>query len=207
MGGGIEQFQPKIPRTLRDAIERVRPQSDPKKYLSNCPNDSLPDRAWRHFWFKYILHGDALAGWSKDPSGNYIVNRTSSEVLRSDGRGKKLVFVGRSDSVKNKLVNDLNSESISEADADEALVKNYFKRAHSYREDVDSGCEHLGFVERDGRLTDSGYKFVDACERFGTRMKACQGQFFSMLCYPKAHWGLSSITFTDFRRRDSRVTR
>ena len=36
-GGGIAPVAPNIPATMRDAIERVRPQRSPEKYMSNCP--------------------------------------------------------------------------------------------------------------------------------------------------------------------------
>jgi hypothetical protein len=64
-------------------------------------------------------------------------------------------------------VASLNAGTISELDAWDALAENYHGRAHSYREDIDSGAEHLGFVSSNGRLTDAGYRFVDACERTG----------------------------------------
>lgn len=165
-GGNIPSHHPTLSTLLLDAVERQRPGADPEKYLSNCPNDALPDIAWRHFWFKFILHDAALSGWRRS-AGSYILNETPSLIERSDGRGKKLFFVGRSDSIKNKLVAELKAETISVSDAVDALVKNYFSRAHSYREDIDSGCEHLGLVDSDGRLTDEGYQFVDACERYG----------------------------------------
>jgi hypothetical protein len=167
LGGGMEAFTPKIPKSLAKAIQRVRPQSDPERYLSNCPYDSLADKAWRHFWFKYVLHDAALPGWQHNSSNQFSVNENASKVLRSDGKGMKLFFVGRTDSIKNKSVDSLNAGSITEDDATDNLVENYFKRAHSYREDIDSGCAHLGFVDSEGRLTDIGFKFVDACERFG----------------------------------------
>jgi hypothetical protein len=166
-GGGVEPFTPELSASLRDAVQRVRAGEDPERYLSNCPNDALADKAWRHFWFKYVLHADALQGWSTDSSGQYLLNTATSFIQRSDSEGKKSFFVGRKDSIKNKMVNGLNSGYITEHDALDQLVSNYFRRAHSYREDIDSGCEHLGFVDGEGRLTDSGYRFVDACERFG----------------------------------------
>ncbi len=166
-GGGVEPFVPMIPPAIADAVSRVRAGSTPEKYLSNCPNESLADKAWRHFWFKYVLHPAAIDGWSQDPSGTFIVNQERAQILRSDGAGQKLFFVGRSDSIKNRLVGELNTGAIALDNAYEQLAINFFRRAHSYREDIDSGCEHLGFVNSDGRLTDIGYSFVDACERYG----------------------------------------
>ena len=166
-GGGIAPVTPSISAPMRDAIERVRRGTDPEKYLSNCPNDGLADKAWRHFWFRYVLHGDAIAGWAQTPDGQYVPNPEPSHILRSDGKGRKLFFAGRADSVKERMAAALNAATKNEDTALEELVRNYFTRAHSYREDVDSGCEHLGFVDSDGRLTDSGYRFVDACERYG----------------------------------------
>jgi hypothetical protein len=165
-GGGAEEVAPKLSTKIKDAIERVRSGSDPSKYLANCPNNSLPDRAWRHFWFRYVLHAEAVEGWLKDPTGKYLPNAKEMLIEKSDGAGRKLFFAGRSDSIKNKLAARLNAGTLAEKDAYDALVKNYHDRAHSYREDIDSGCEHLGFVDDHGRLTDSGYRFVDACERY-----------------------------------------
>jgi hypothetical protein len=166
-GGEIETFKPDIPNDLSDAVRRVRADNDPEKYISNCPNDSLPDIAWRHFWFKYVLHKDALPGWYISESGEFMPNVEPSKILRSDNNGLKLFFGGRANSIKNKLATQLNSRHKSQTIAEEELVTNYSKRAHSYREDIDSGCEHLGFVDGEGRLTENGYRFVDACERFG----------------------------------------
>ena len=166
-GGGIAPVRPNIPAPMREAIERVRPGADPEKYLSYCPNDALADKAWRHFWFRYVLHGNAIAGWTKTPAGEYLPNSEPLRILRSDGKGTKFFFAGRKDSIKNKMAAALNDATKNEDTALEELVRNYSSRAHSYREDIDSGCEHLGFVDSNGRLTDSGYRFVDACERYG----------------------------------------
>lgn len=165
-GEGIEPFAPNIPAGLRDAVERLRPGADPEKYLSNCQNDTLPDRAWRRFWFKYVLYSAAIPGWEVT-GGCYLPNAVPLLIQKSDGSGQKMFFVGRSDSIKVKLCTELNRATVTLDTAFEKLAKNYHKRAHSYREDIDSGCEHFGFIDREGRLTDSGYKFVDACERFG----------------------------------------
>jgi hypothetical protein len=167
-GGGADPIVPKIPKKIRDAVERIRGAgADPERYLSSCPNNSLADVAWRHFWFKYILHDSAILGWMKNTAGEFDPIAQPSQIQKSDGSGPKMFFVGKSNSPKNKLAAALNSGALTEADAEKALVENYHSRAHSYREDIDSGCEHLGFVDSDGRLTDAGYRFVDACERYG----------------------------------------
>ena len=167
-GTHVEAHAPFIPRALVAAAEHLNPGCDAAKYLANCPNDELPDRAWRSFWYKYILHKDAIRGWKRDDSGALTVNEAASFVQRSDGAGPKMFFVGRSDSIKNRLTRQLTAGDITKEEACELLAQNYHDRAHSYREDVDSGCEHLGFVDGEGRLTDSGYRFVDACERYGS---------------------------------------
>jgi hypothetical protein len=154
-----------IPKIIQDAAQRVRSDLSSEKYISNTPNDGLPDLAWRYFWFRYILNEETIDCW--DIGGSKYKPNNSSTQIYGINKDKKLFFVGRKDSIKNVLCKQLDSNEISEEYALEELVKNYFKRSHSYREDIDSGCEHLGFVDSQGRLTDLGYKFVDACERYG----------------------------------------
>lgn len=166
-GGTVDVQAPNLPQAIIDACARVKPGVDPAKYISSCPNDNLPDLAWRQFWFKFILNADTIEGWQIDQAGNYSVNDTSTKIEKSNGKGKKLFFVGKSNSPKNKLVAKLNAAKITLDDAYDELVRNYHNRAHSYREDIDSGCDHLGFVDDAGRLTDQGFRFVDACERTG----------------------------------------
>jgi hypothetical protein len=113
-----------------------------------------------------VLDYKKISGWTRTGDA-YQLNAAAANLLRSDGKGQKLFFVGRSDSIKNKLVEKLNANQIDEPSAFDALARNYRERAHSYREDIDSGCEHLGLVDSEGRLTDDGYRFVDACERTG----------------------------------------
>jgi hypothetical protein len=165
-GGDVEPQQPTIPQDLVLAARRANPTLEPARFLANCTGDHLPDRAWRHFWFKYVLDYKKISGWTRTGDA-YQLNAAAANLLRSDGKGQKLFFVGRSDSIKNKLVEKLNANQIDEPSAFDALARNYRERAHSYREDIDSGCEHLGLVDSEGRLTDDGYRFVDACERTG----------------------------------------
>lgn len=63
------------------------------------------------------------------------------------------------------MVNDLNSGAVSEDEAWEEYARKVRKDAHSYREVIDSGLYHIGFLSPNGELTELGYKYVDACER------------------------------------------
>ncbi|MEA3034602.1 MAG: hypothetical protein QOH04_361 [Sphingomonadales bacterium] len=166
LSGGHAAEVPWIPAPLADAVERLRPGAVPANYISSAPGSGLSDHAWRSFWFEHVLHADAISGWVHNGI-EFEANGVSSTIMRSDGRARKLFFVGKSNSIKDKLVGGLNRGKLSEQDAWDALADNYHGRAHSYREDIDSGAEHLGFISSDGRLTDYGYRFVDACERTG----------------------------------------
>lgn len=55
------------------------------------------------------------------------------------------LFSGRIDSIKEKLVKNLNDGTISESDAWEEYARKVRKDAHSYREVIDSGLFHIGF--------------------------------------------------------------
>lgn len=137
---------------------------EPLKYLSYASGDSLHDIIWRHFWFENVITEEVSKIWSStDP---YIVQDACSKLILDDRTLKKFFF-GRTDSVKNKVVQELNEGSITESLAWEKFANNVHTRAHSYREDIDSGLSHLGFLEDDGRPTELGYKFVDICERTG----------------------------------------
>ena len=72
----------------------------------------------------------------------------------------------------------LNHSDINEETAWERYATKVHSDAHSYREVIDSGLYHIGFLAADGGLTELGYKFVDACERFDT---PCSGIPFEIL--------------------------
>lgn len=157
---------PSLPQELMDAIESIQPGIDPYQYLSNTTGNSLADRTWRTFWFKYVLFEGALWLW-KQGVLPYEAMDIPSGLKQADGENWKKFFVGKSNSPKNKVVEQLRTGQINEAQAWEKMARNYHDRAHSYREDIDSGLAHIGLLDADGRPTDAGYRLVDACERTG----------------------------------------
>ena len=166
-GSDTEYSYPILPNELVSAIERISNNSDPYKYLSYSVGDSFLDVTWRNFWFTFIMNEETLPLY-REGNGHYEINDSPLKIRKSDGTGFKMMFVGRSDSIKNVTVEKLNNELMfSKEDAWEDYAKNIRKRAHSYREDIDSGLAGIGFITDDGRLTDLGYRFVDTCERTG----------------------------------------
>lgn len=153
------------PTELLDAVDRLSIEEDPNLYLSYSSGISMHDRAWRYFWFKNILSKQMMIGWDKNSSGSFSVNHAVSNILRADGKGYKKWFSGKSNSKKNTLVDQLNAGKITEDNAWDKLAENFHDRAHSYREDIDSGLEGISFIDHNGRMTESGYRFLDACEK------------------------------------------
>ena len=153
------------PQALLDAVARLQPEVNPSWYLSFTSADTTHDRAWRYFWFRNVLTKGMMKGWEVDSSGAFVVNHVLSNILKSDGTGKKKFFDARRDSIKNDMVDKLNAGTISQDMAWEKLAGKFHNRAHSYREDIDSGLEKMGFIDQAGRLTDEGYRFLDACEK------------------------------------------
>lgn len=153
-----------IPKELTDAVYRIDPTADAFKYLSNTPGDSTSDKAWRHVWFNFYFWNDLMPLYSS--ASPYTVNHQSTRIRITDTKNQNL-FSGKANSVKSKLVDKLNAGTITEDAAWEEYAKKIRSDAHSYREVIDSGLYHIGFLSPDGTLTDLGYKFVDSCERFG----------------------------------------
>lgn len=151
---------------LVEAARRVKPHIDPYKYLSYSSNDTLHDKTWRIFWFDYILTEEVSILFEKTGS-IYSPKDVATKLMQFSSTEPKKFFSGRSDSIKVKLCEkmSLSSNPITECQAWEQFAENIRKRAHSFREDIDSGLEHLGLLESDGKPSELGYKFVDACER------------------------------------------
>lgn len=180
-----------FPQQLIDAVRRIDPNANIFKYLSNTSSDNILDMAWRKVWFSYYFWKDLIPAYTNN--GVYVVNDVTTKIKIDHSTYQKL-FSGRVDSIKNKLVDKLNHGTITENEAWEDYAKKVRKDAHSYREVIDSGLYHIGFLSPNGELTDLGYKYVDACERSNSAYQALpmeilrgavlqNGQFAALLHY------------------------
>ena len=167
--GECEEADVSLPQALTDAVERLSPGAEPLKYLSSSSQDVFHDYVWRNFWFNYILTSDVAELYNLT-GGVYAVNDVTTKLKHPSGAGLKKFFSGKINSIKNKLSNELTARTETEAAAWEKFAENIRARAHSYREDIDSGLEHLGFLDSDAKPSELGYRFVDACERSGDSM-------------------------------------
>lgn len=180
-----------FPQQLIDAVRRIDPNANIFKYLSNTSSDNILDMAWRKVWFSYYFWKDLIPVYTNN--GVYVVNDVTTKIKIDHSTYQKL-FSGRVDSIKNKLVDKLNNGTITENEAWEDYAKKVRRDAHSYREVIDSGLYHIGFLSPNGELTDLGYKYVDACERSNSAYQALpmeilrgavlqNGQFAALLHY------------------------
>lgn len=172
--GTHRAHKPNIPGILSRAVRRIKPGVDPARYLSytTAAGTGFHDDVWRRFWFGYMATEEVLQPWNIGHSGKYVVNDIATRIYQSDGENLIKFFSGRTDSIKNKLVDKLNAGLVSKDDALAAFAENVHSRAHSFREDIDSGLEAIGLLENDGKPTELGYRFVDACERVGSAYSA-----------------------------------
>jgi len=153
-----------LPPEMLKACKELNSSIDPLKYLSNAPSDSFHDYVWRNFWFDFILTEKVLPMYSTINSGEYHCNSQEIDILLDKDTYKKF-FAGRSDSIKDTLCEKLNSRRISLDEAWIEYAKNIRKRAHSLREDIDSGLFSLGLLDDDGKPTSLGSRFITACEK------------------------------------------
>lgn len=151
------------PSKLSEAVKRIDPSVDVYKYLSNTPGDTVSDMAWRYVWFHYYFWNDLMPIYRG--TSPFTVNDMPTRIRLDDDGHYQGLFSGRSDSIKSKLVNKLNANPADEDAIWEEYAAKVRKDSHSYREVIDSGLYHIGFLAPGGTLTDLGYKYVDACER------------------------------------------
>lgn len=156
----------KIPQDIVNAIKRSNSQTDAYKYLSNTSGETLHDKVWRYVWFNYYFWEDLMPIYNKTTS--YIVNNIPTKIIQDETGIFQGLFSSRNNSIKCTLVEKLNNGLISEIEAYNNYVKKVRDTAHSYREVIDSGLEHIGFIASDGSLTELGYKYVEACERYAS---------------------------------------
>lgn len=152
-----------IPEDLIKAVSEIDNSADPLNYLSNTTSEnSILEKAWRRVWFNYYFWTDLIPIYRLNT--HYEVNDVPTKIL-IDKYTNQGLFSGRVDSIKSKLVKKLNDGSITEKEAWKLYAIKVRKDAHSYREVIDSGLLHIGFLSPDGSLTDLGYKYVSACEK------------------------------------------
>jgi hypothetical protein len=154
---------PFVSDEIKAAVERVKPGVDVYKYLAWASSNLPHDRIWRSLFFEYILHEEMQTIWTND--NPYTVNPAAIRLLQWDGISPMERFgAARTDSIKNKIVEKLNTNEITETEAWEMFVKNIHERAHSFRETIDSGIDAIELIDEHGNPTMLGYKFVDACK-------------------------------------------
>ncbi len=154
-----------FPQEVIAAVREMDSTADPCMYLSNTHGDTMSDKAWRYVWFNYYFWNRLIPFY--DVKTPYSVNDIETKI-RIDSTTKQKLFSGRVDSIKSKLVDKLNTDDkYTEDEAWKEYVSKVRKDAHSYREVIDSGLYQIGLIDEDGRLTDYGYKYVNACEKAG----------------------------------------
>lgn len=151
-----------LPKEIIDAVKKIKSTEDPISYLSSTSGDTMSDKAWRYVWFNYYFWDKLIPIYKS--TGPYVVNDTPTKIRKSPTEMQNL-FSGRKDSIKNKIVDKLNTgSSYTIDDAWITYAKKVHNDAHSYREVIDSGLYQIGLIDSDGNLTDYGYKYVNACE-------------------------------------------
>lgn len=189
----LESFP--ISAELQSACQVINPSVSAANYLSNATGNSLHDYVWRKYWFDYVLTQDMQVIWTTDQSGQKIATNFDSKLKsepdtfkrffggRADSTKNKIVAALNSATNYEDILDAANSETkakIIQLDNDNLInlssisfenlawlifAVNIHHRAHSFREDIDSGLSHIGMLEDDGRPTELGYKFVDITER------------------------------------------
>lgn len=163
---GQPPFNPTIRQELITGALANNAKATPSHYLSftsaSKAKKPLADEAWRRFWFGRILTVGVQSPWSR-AGGTYAVERASTELVTWDGDPS--VFFARADGIKQKIVTALNAGKLSQASAWQSFAENIHKRAHQFREDLDSSLEAAGFLSADGEPTQLGFHFVTECNR------------------------------------------
>lgn len=164
VSAGYDGNYEQLPSGLCEAAQKLSKGKNVYDYLASVSGNSVADRAWKFTWFNFYFHSDTWPIWRKI-GRKYVVNDACTKI-HIPKSNCQVLWTNRSDSIKKEIVDDLNSNKITIDSAWSIFAKRIRRDAHSYREVIDSGLFHIGFISADGTLTDLGYKFVDACERF-----------------------------------------
>lgn len=197
--GGEDRHCFDIPSELCDAVVRINPNADVAEFLSYTSDNNFGSRVWRDFWFTYVATKDVLTIYEKE-NGKYSTPGAFTQVQKDDGSGHSKIFEGRSNGLKEFLVDKLNAGEISEDQAWEAMADGFKvpgkqnkqgvrARAHSYREDVDSSIAQLQWIDNGGHPTDAGYKSVHICERYGGANSNAAKEYFGATLIQTGHFG------------------
>ena len=184
-----------IKSELEVACQTIAPQMSPAEYLSSATGIDLHSDIWRKFWFDYVLTSDMQIIWEVSPSPKKKVANVHTKLKhdaanfkkmfggRSDSIKDKIVSALNASGSNEKIMKAVNGEvrdKLEQLNSDnlidltiilpEALswlvfAINIHDRAHSLREDIDSGLSHIAMLDDDGRPSELGYRFVDLCER------------------------------------------
>jgi hypothetical protein len=161
-------YEPEIIPGLEQAVRRISADIEPKNYLSYTSatgRNPSTDESWRRYWFRNILTPSVQQIWDGDPNAG-ISNASPTRLRQWDGSSSTFFArPGRARRSKPQIAEDVSSGIISELQAWEVFANSVRERAHSLREDIDSGLEALGMLGADGEVTDSGFRFVTACKR------------------------------------------
>ncbi len=161
-------YQPTILNELVAASNRIATAVDPTCYLSSTSatgRNPFADECWKRYWYRYILTPSVQEIWD-GPVANGVSNAAPTGLRQWDGSPS--VFFARPGNArrsKPQIVADVQSGLISLDAAWETFARSINARAHSHREDIDSGLEAIGMLGADGRLTDVGFRYVTACKR------------------------------------------
>ena len=165
-----DNYVPTIIDELRDAVGRAYPEADPVKWLCAYPQSftvSRKNEIFKRFWFDFVLTEDVQKIWNRE-NDTYVVNHVPTKLVTSDGI-PAYKLSGKSNSIKNIIVEKLNNNEINEDDAWELFVKNINNgrdgAANSYKKTVPLGIKAFELINEFERPTKLGYKFVDECEK------------------------------------------
>jgi hypothetical protein len=158
-------YSPEVRGALRQAVGRIGRGLEPRLFLSDTRGDRLSEEAWRRFWFRFVVPREVQRIWTRGDEG-LEVDRTPTGLRQWNG--DQSVFFARPGSAgrsKPQLLEALVRGEKTPTEVWDVFAKSIADRAHSLKEDIDSGIEAAGLIDADGHLTHTGFRFVRAADR------------------------------------------